>query len=135
MKKNILFHLKKILHLIGDTYHLTKVYLNYLCRNNSQFNSLNKYLIIFGSITFILLNQNVAYSQITVDGNPSEWPGVLNNAANTKKAFKHDPFNAIGADDQWTQGSKDTDASPAADWKWVNGNSNDNGDIGNAGAV
>lgn len=135
MKKNILFHLEKVLYSIGDTYHLTKVYLNYLCKSNSQINSLNKYLIIFSSITLILLNNNLAYSQILIDGNPADWPGVLNNAANTKKAFKHDPFNAIGTDDQWTQGSKDTDPSPAANWKWVNGNSNDKGDIGNAGAV
>ncbi|WP_143055598.1 SprB repeat-containing protein, partial [Flavobacterium terrigena] len=135
MKKNILFHLKKIPHSIGDIYHLTKVYLNYLYQSHLQVNSLNKYLIIFSLFTFILLNNNLAYSQITIDGNPSEWPGVLNNAANTKKAFKHDPFNVIGTDDQWTQGSKDTDPSPTLNWKWVKGNSNDKGDIGNAGAV
>ncbi len=135
MKKNILFHQKKTLSSIGDTYHLTKVYLNYLCQSCSPVNSLYKYLMIFSSVTFILLGQNLAYSQITIDGNPTEWPGVLNNTANTKKAFKHDPFNVIGTDDQWTQGSKDTDASPAINWKWVNGNSNDKGDIGNAGAV
>ena len=135
MKKNILFHLEKFLYSIGDTYHLTKVYLNYLCKSNTQINSLNKNLITFSAITFILLNTNLTYSQISVDGNPAEWPGVLNNAANTKKAFKHDPFNATGNDYQWTQGSKDTDPSPAANWKWVNGNSNDKGDIGNAGAV
>jgi hypothetical protein len=70
-----------------------------------------------------------------IDGDPSEWPGILNNTANTKKGFKHDPFNVNGVDDQWTGGSSDADASPASNWHWVKGNSNDKGDIGNAGAV
>ncbi|SEP54681.1 Ig-like domain-containing protein [Flavobacterium urocaniciphilum] len=134
MKKNILLLLKKILLLIGDTYHLTKVYLNYLCSSWSQYSRFSNYIMVF-SFVILLLNNNLTYSQIVIDGNPSEWPGVLNNAANTKKAFKHDPFNATGVDDQWTQGSKDTDASPTTNWKWVYGNSNDKGDIGNAGAV
>jgi hypothetical protein len=72
---------------------------------------------------------------ITVDGNPCDWPSVLNDAANTKKAFKHDPFDVLHIDDQWTGGSQDDDASPHNDWTWIKGNANDKGDIANAGAV
>ncbi|WP_428225427.1 SprB repeat-containing protein [Flavobacterium sp.] len=74
------------------------------------------------------------WAQISIDGNPSDWPSALNDANNTKKAFRHDPFNS-NVDDQWTGGSQDGDASPAANWKWALGNSNDKGDIANAGAV
>src|SRR5207249_4830948 len=70
-----------------------------------------------------------------LDGSPAEWPAILNNAANTKKAFKHDPLNILHSDDQWTGGSQDGDAFPSVNWHWINGNSNDKGDIGNAGAV
>src|SRR5438477_10198627 len=70
---------------------------------------------------------------ITIDGNPSDWPAVLTDPTNTKKAFKHDPFNALHIDDQWTGGSSDPDN--ISNWTWVNGNSNDKGDIANAGAV
>ncbi|WP_121356841.1 hypothetical protein [Flavisolibacter nicotianae] len=70
-----------------------------------------------------------------IDGNPSEWPGILNNPVNTKKGFKHDPFQTNGIDDQWTGGSSDADAHPNTDWHWVLGNANDKGDIANAGTV
>ncbi len=84
-------------------------------------------------LLFFVFNGMAQVPQI--DGNPSEWPAILNNAANTKKAFRHDPFNINHIDDSWTGGSQDGDASPSADWTWVYGNSNDKGDIGNAGAV
>ena len=70
---------------------------------------------------------------ITIDGNPSDWPAVLTDASHTKNAFKHDPFNILHVDDQWTGGSSDPDN--ISNWSWVNGNSNDKGDIANAGAV
>src|SRR5215831_9718481 len=76
-----------------------------------------------------------SWAQIVVDGNPSDWPAVLNNPANTTKVFRHDAFNMNGVDDSWAQGSQDNDAHPNTDWHWVYGNSNDKGDIGNAGAV
>jgi hypothetical protein len=70
-----------------------------------------------------------------IDGDPSEWPCILNNPANTKKAYQHDPFNALHIDNQWTGGSSDADVNPSTDWHWVFGNANDKGDIANAGAV
>jgi len=76
------------------------------------------------------------YAQTPViDGNPAEWPAILMNAANTKKGFKHDPFQVNGVDDGWTQGTQDDDLSIPNEWRWVFGNSNDKGDIANAGAV
>jgi len=74
-------------------------------------------------------------STIIIDGNPYEWPGVLSNQSYEykKKAFVNDPFNAIGVDDQWTNGSQDPDL--ISQWAVVPGNSNDKGDIGNAGAI
>lgn len=83
----------------------------------------------------LFLSFNVKAQLPVIDGNPNEWPGILNNATHTKKAFKHDPFNQNHVDDSWTGGSQDDDASPSLDWTWVYGNSNDKGDIGNAGAV
>jgi hypothetical protein len=71
----------------------------------------------------------------SIDGSPAEWPAVLNSASNTKKAFKHDPFQVLHVDDQWTGGSSDADFHPNTDWHWVAGNANDKGDIANAGAV
>src|SRR5438552_3900503 len=59
----------------------------------------------------------------TLNGDPLKWPAILNNAANTKKGFKHDPFNALHVDDQWTGGSSDADVDPTTNWHWVYGNS------------
>lgn len=88
------------------------------------------------TLTLLLLNFSTnLLAQPAIDGSPAEWPGILNNSATTAKGFKHDPFNANRIDDQWTGGSQDNDASPSANWHWVLGNSNDKGDIGNAGAI
>lgn len=70
---------------------------------------------------------------ILIDGSPNGWPEALNNPSLTKKAFRHDAFQANGIDDQWTGGSQDNDQNISTDWKWVLGNSNDKGDIANAG--
>jgi hypothetical protein len=89
-------------------------------------------------LTLLLVNffsSNLLAQVPQIDGSPAEWPGILNNATNTSKGFKHDPFNANKVDDSWTGGSQDNDASCSADWTWVLGNSNDKGDIGNAGTV
>src|SRR5438093_11160204 len=86
-------------------------------------------------VAFLFSSTNSIAQVPVLDGSPAEWPAILNNAANTKKAFKHDPFNMNGVDDQWTGGSSDPDAFPSQNWHWVYGNSNDKGDIANAGAV
>ena len=99
----------------------------------------NRFAISFKTILTLLLvnffSSDLLAQVPSIDGSPAEWPGILNNANNTIKGFKHDPFNVNGIDDQWTGGSQDNDASPSANWHWVLGNSNDKGDIGNAGAV
>jgi hypothetical protein len=98
------------------------------------FTSTIKQLSLFLLFSFIFSSYVTAQVPV-IDGNPSEWPGILNNPANAKKAFAHDPFNQNGIDNQWTGGSQDGDVNPSTDWHWVYGNSNDKGDIGNAGAV
>lgn len=70
---------------------------------------------------------------ISVDGNPNDWPAALNTVSLTKKAFQRDAFQANGNDDQWTGGSQDNDVNISSEWSWVLGNSNDKGDIANAG--
>ncbi|KIC91863.1 SprB repeat-containing protein [Flavihumibacter sp. ZG627] len=87
-------------------------------------------------ITISILASQVSLSQtITVDGDPSDWPAVLkSNAAHIiAKTFRHDPVNVNHIDDSWAQGSADQNL--VGNWKWVFGNSNDKGDIANAGAV
>src|SRR5437762_2631388 len=93
-----------------------------------------KIFLMLALLSSFLIPEKLS-AQIVLDGSPAEWPAVLNNAANTKKAFKHDPFDILHVDDQWTGGSSDQDAHPFSDWHWINGNSNDKGDIANAGAV
>jgi hypothetical protein len=73
------------------------------------------------------------YSQITVDGIPSDWPGVLNgNVASAAKTFIHDATNTN--DDQFTQGSQDDNILPTK-WHWNLGSTNDKGDIQNTGVT
>src|SRR5688572_16334515 len=69
---------------------------------------------------------------ITVDGNPGDWPAILNNGVAAVKAFKHDATNTN--DDQFTQGSQDDNVLPTK-WRWNFGNTNDKGDIQNTGAA
>ena len=92
-------------------------------------------LLRYAIMVSLIFTGFTSWSQIVVDGNPTEWPSTLNDPTNLKKAFRHDAFNANGTDDQWTRGSQDPDPYPAIDWNWVLGNSNDKGDIGNAGAI
>src|SRR5207249_489371 len=93
-----------------------------------------KIFLMLALLSSFLIPEKLS-AQIVLDGSPAEWPAVLNNAANTKKAFKHDPFDILHVDDQWTGGSSDQDAHPFSDWHWINGNSNDKGEIANAGLV
>jgi hypothetical protein len=73
-------------------------------------------------------------AQITVNGQPGDWPAVLNGTSTTiVKSFVHDAFQANGTDNSFTGGSSDNLNIPG--WSWVYGNSNDKGDIANAGAA
>src|SRR5687767_9727444 len=89
--------------------------------------------IIKSALTlFLLCFSTVLLAQITVDGNPADWPAVLNNGVAAVKAFKHDATNTN--DDQFTQGSQD-DNVMTTKWRWNFGNTNDKGDIQNTGAA
>jgi len=69
---------------------------------------------------------------ITVDGNPADWPAVLNsNNSSIVKSFVHDA--SMSNDNQFTQGSSDVDL--VQQWRWNNGNTNNKGDILNTGAA
>ncbi|PKB15579.1 T9SS type A sorting domain-containing protein [Flavobacterium sp. 5] len=64
--------------------------------------------------------------------NANEWAAVLNAASITKKALVHDNNNTN--DSQFTTGSKDASILPSG-WEWTNGQTNNKGDISNAGAA
>jgi Ig-like domain CHU_C associated/SprB repeat len=82
-------------------------------------------LILFG-----FFSSNLT-AQFILDGNPIEWPGILNNAANRTKVFVRDANNTN--DNQFTTGSQDPNL--IATWGWSLGQTNDKGDISNAGAA
>lgn len=77
-----------------------------------------------------LLFYNTASAQITIDGNPGDWPGVLSDNTILVKGFKVDPVNDK-SDDKFTMGSQQVD--PISGWHWKEGNVNDKEDIGNTG--
>lgn len=89
----------------------------------------------FLSLMILLFFSNGLWAQtITVDGQPADWPAVLNSTNTTiVKSFVHDAFQATGTDNSFTGGSSDVLDIPG--WSWVLGNSNDKGDIANAGAA
>src|SRR5438552_20211 len=99
-----------------------KIIQNFPWRSPSLLSNLK---ILFVLLLLGFLTPDLTAQVPVIDGNPSEWPGILNDTANHKKGFKHDPFNTLHVDNQWTGGSSDADASPAANWHWVLGNSND----------
>ncbi|UYZ60856.1 T9SS type A sorting domain-containing protein [Hymenobacter latericus] len=76
------------------------------------------------------LSSTATAQSITIDGNPGDWPAVLNQP-NYVSSFKVDANNT--GDDQFTNGSQDPD--PISGWGWSLGNTNDKGDITNAGAA
>ena len=110
---------------------------SFCCGNypNWGMNAFRKMKISFLLLLVLSFFFSEIHAQPFINGDPSEWPAILNNPANLKKAFRHDPFQSNGIDDQWTGGSADGDAHPNTDWHWVLGNSNDKGDIANAGAI
>lgn len=84
----------------------------------------NMLLLFVLSFTFTSL-----FSQtITVDGDPKDWPAVLNGNVAAAKVFIHDATNTN--DDQFTQGSQDDNFLPTK-WHWNFGSTNDKGDIQN----
>ena len=135
MKKFILFYRENTQRLEFTLLYFIRVFKGCCLSSSFQGIKLNKNFIFYVAFLLSLFSQSLIYSQITIDGNPNDWPAVLNNPANTKKAFKHDPFDILHIDDQWTGGSSDTDVNPSLNWFWVKGNSNDKGDVANAGAV
>ncbi|WP_223551534.1 T9SS type A sorting domain-containing protein [Aestuariivivens sp. NBU2969] len=83
---------------------------------------------------------------ICIDGNPDDWPSVLNNVGgyNYEAVFIQDNTSADGIsnnDTQFTEGSADVNivndpnAAIPNGWIWNLGNANNKGDISNGGAV
>ena len=95
-------------------------------------------MIYLFSLTLIFLSGFTSWGQINLDtgaqaqANANEWASVLNNASITKKSLVHDNNNTN--DSQFTTGSKDSAILPLG-WEWTNGQTNNKGDISNAGAV
>ena len=63
-------------------------------------------------LLFVLsFSMTALYAQtITVDGDPKDWPAVLNGNVAAAKTFLHDATNSN--DDQFTQGSQDDNFLP-----------------------
>ena len=93
-------------------------------------NSTFKWGLRFVVLLFAVLLQSVGTNAqtIKVDGNPSDWPAVLEGGY--PYSFVHDANNT---NDDSFQAGKDQDL--ISDWAWVSGNTNDKGDISNAAAV
>ena len=86
--------------------------------------------ITFNFACLLLLNLSFNLSaQITVDGNPFDWANFQTNYPTN--AYSQDANNTN--DNQFTQGSKDGNA--LSTWAWTNGQTNNKGDISNAGAL
>jgi hypothetical protein len=80
-------------------------------------------------LLFVFSFSMTAFAQtITVDGDPKDWPAVLNGNVAAAKVFIHDATNMN--DDQFTQGSQDDNILPTK-WHWNFGSTNDKGDIQN----
>ncbi|WP_218033536.1 hypothetical protein, partial [Adhaeribacter aerolatus] len=94
----------------------------------NQLQVLWRYVMVLAAILFLSSN---ASAQITVDGNPSDWAGIYTNNSVVVKTLVRDANNTN--DDQFTGGSQDPDL--ISEWSWVNGQTNDKGDISNAGAA
>ena len=96
-------------------------------------NMKNYFLFSFRTVILSLitvLSGSMFFAQnITIDGKTDDWAAALNG--NPIKVFVRDANDTN--DDQFTQGSQDPD--PISAWGWVNGNTNDKGDISNAAAV
>jgi hypothetical protein len=93
--------------------------------------------IVKNMLTLFLLCFSVtALAQtIVVNGDPSDWPKVINKTPPVSVAevsFIHDATNMN--DDQFTQGSQD-DNVLSTKWHWNRGSTNDKGDIQNACAA
>ena len=89
--------------------------------------------VLLAFLLAILFSIHVPGQTITIDGNPSDWPGVLGSSSIPVKVFTHDA-TAPGLDNQFIQGSKDFFL--ISNWSW--GLLNQIGgrrDIENAGAA
>ena len=86
------------------------------------------------SLILILLTFSFASNltaQITINGNPSDWANFYTNPLYPTNAYTADANSTN--DNQFTQGSQDPDQ--LINWTWNIGNTNNKGDISNAGAI
>ena len=89
--------------------------------------------IFRSALLLILLSFSVTplLAQITINGNPNDWPAVLNNGVASVKSFVHDATKTN--DNQFTQGS--SDVKLVEEWHWNEGSTNNKGDILNTGVA
>lgn len=99
-------------------------------RNLDGMTKVKRNLLHFSMLVSLIFTGATSWSQITIDGNPSDWPGTLSGVV-VAKTYVRDANNTN--DNQFTNGSQDPDY--LNEWGWVLGNTNDKGDISNAGAV
>ncbi|WP_387965162.1 hypothetical protein, partial [Geojedonia litorea] len=96
------------------------------------FKNLTKSITGLAMVMLFLFSANQAEAQIIIgDNDISDWVAALDNPAYPAKVFKRDP-NATD-DSQFTTGSQDPDL--ISEWGWNLGQTNNKGDISNAGAV
>src|SRR6476620_2036648 len=78
----------------------------------------------------IMVTARTANAQITVDGNPSDWPAVFSNPSIPFKIKIKDSVNAL--DDVFKGGGSKDDA-PISGWQWETQSTNDKSDMENVG--
>ena len=82
-------------------------------------------------LVFFLFSSTASAQAFTLDGLPNDWPAILNNASNPTKVFVRDANSTN--DNQFTNGARDPGL--ISTWIWSLGQTNDKGDISNAGAA
>jgi hypothetical protein len=102
--------------------------------SNSDKNELisSKFCRSITTLLFVFLFFGTAsWAQPVIDGLAGEWPAAFNNGSVIAKSFVRDADNTN--DDQFTNGSQDPDLM--SNWAWSIGNTNNKGNISNAGAI
>ena len=97
-------------------------------------NQMNVFIKTAAIFSFaILFSIHLPAQTITIDGNPSDWPAVLNSSSIPVKVFNHDVANSF-TDNIFGLGSKDV--QEISSWRWTTGSFiSDTRDIENGGAA
>jgi hypothetical protein len=85
-----------------------------------------KILIFIGAMVLA----RTANAQITVDGNPSDWPAVFSDPT---IPFKTKIVDAVNTNDDVFTGGGSKDDGPISGWQWITQSTNDKSDMENVG--